>query len=220
MTDYVLMPGAHYRQICETVREKTGKTQLLRSQDLAEEIRSLGSDGCYDMFWDTYQQNGQRTNYYQMFVQNGWDDSTFCPKYPITCKNGSNNGCAVFYNSRMTQIPVPIIVTNTSAREMFNQCTKLETVSRLVLEGVADCNSMFSGCSQLRDLNIEGSIDVNFSLAAAGALSAESVQKVLDCLRDLTGDTTQTLMLHNGVGSALTEEQKTAITAKNWTLAY
>lgn len=219
MTDYVLMPAADYQSICDVVREKTGDTALLRSGDLSEKIAGISSDD-YDAFWDSYQQNGQRVNYYQRFVQDGWNDNTFRPKYPITCKEGSTNARSVFYNSRMTGIPVPVIITGVPARETFGQCTKLETISRLVLEDVTDCTGMFTGCTQLQNLNVEGSIDVNFNLAAAEKLSEKSVELVLKCLKDLQDQTTQTLTLHNTVGSRLSDEQKAAITAKNWTLAY
>lgn len=219
MTDYVLMPGVHYRDICNAVRQKSGKTELLRSGELADEILNL-SDAFYDAFWDAYQQNGERVNYYQRFAQDGWNDATFQPKYPIICRNGSTNGRSVFSNARMTCISVPVIITGIPAQETFYRCTKLVTISCLVLDGVTDCTGIFNGCSALENLNIEGSIDVNISIAAAELLSAESVQKVLDCLKDLTGQTTQTLTLHNTVGSALTDAQKAAVTAKNWTLAY
>lgn len=220
MTDYVLMPGSHYQDICQAVREKTGKEALLRSGELADEIRGMAAGDFYDTFWDAYQQNGERKNYYLMFSQTGWNETTFCPKYPIVCKDGSANGCSVFYNSRMTRIAVPVSVIGTSAKEMFNQCTKLVTIDRLVMDGVTDCTTMFSGCSLLQNLNIEGSIDVNLSLSATAVLTEESVQKVLNCLAQLPEGTTRTLTLHNAVGSRLSEEQKAAVTAKNWELVY
>lgn len=220
MTDYVLMPGAHYQDICQAVREKTGKEALLRSGELADEIRGMTGGDFYDAFWDAYQQGGKRVNYYQRFIQDGWNDETFQPKYPITCKGSSSYGLSVFYNSRMTRISVPIIITGVSAKEMFNQCTKLVTIDRLVMDGVTDCTTMFSGCSLLQNLNIEGSIDVNLSLSATAVLTDLSVQKVLNCLAQLPEGTTRTLTLHNAVGSRLSEEQKAAVTAKNWELVY
>lgn len=223
MTDYVLMPGAHYQAICDAVRERTGMKDTLRSGDLPQEILNISggtADGFYDAFWDAYQNNGERINYYQRFVQDSWNDATFCPKYPITCQGGSTNGRSVFSNSRISQIGVPVIITGIPAQETFNRCIRLEVISQLVLNGVTDCSGMFSGCSQLRELNVEGSIDVNFNLSAAEFLSDESVEKVLACLKDLTGQTTQTLTLHDAVAGRLSDEQKAGITAKNWTLAY
>lgn len=219
MTDYVLMPGADYQNICDAVREKTGGTTLLRSGELAEEIQNIPTDG-NDAFWDAYQQNGNRVNYYQHFVQDGWNDETFHPKYPIICKDGSTHGRSVFYNSRMTVIPVQVQVIGVSAKEMFNQCTKLETISWLVLENVPDCTGMFSGCSQLKNLNVEGSIGVDISFAAAEHLTIESMGKIIACLKDLKDQPTQTLTFHNAAGSKLSQEQIAYAVARNWTVAF
>lgn len=45
LTDYVFMPGTDYQDICNAVRAKTGKTDLLKSGDLAPEIEDYTSDG-------------------------------------------------------------------------------------------------------------------------------------------------------------------------------
>lgn len=49
-----------------------------------------GGDGWYDTFWDTYQQNGNRVNYYAAFGGNnsnsngiGWTNDIFKPKYSM-----------------------------------------------------------------------------------------------------------------------------------------
>lgn len=41
----------------------------------------------YDRFWDTYQNNGNRTNYGYAFAGRGWNDKIFKPKYPIYISN-------------------------------------------------------------------------------------------------------------------------------------
>jgi endonuclease I len=48
----------------------------------------------------------------------------------------------------------------------------------------------------------------------------DSVQSIVDALKDLTGATAQTLTFHADVGGKLTDAQKATITAKNWTLVY
>ena len=65
-----------------------------------------------------------------------------------------------------------------------------------------------------------GSIKRNLYIGQSKALSDASIQSILDGLADLTGGTAQTLTLHATVGAKLTDEQKTAVAAKNWTLAY
>ena len=41
LTEYVILPGVDYKATCDAVREKTGKTDGLRSGDLAERIRGI-----------------------------------------------------------------------------------------------------------------------------------------------------------------------------------
>ena len=77
--------------------------------------------------------------------------------------------------------------------------------------------SFFAGA--LADVEIvPGTIykDIRFNSAY---LTEASRQSIIDGLADLTASESQTLTL-NGVASLLTNEQKTQITAKNWTLAY
>lgn len=41
LTEYVILPGTDYRAACDAVREKTGKTDGIRSGDLAAQIRGI-----------------------------------------------------------------------------------------------------------------------------------------------------------------------------------
>lgn len=177
-----------------------------------------GKQAEYDRFWDVYQENGNRTNYYQAFLQIGWYDTTFNPKYPIVCKGGSTNASNVFSRTRATRIPVPFTIEGIKADGTFYYATALKTISLLVLNGVTGYSNCFVGCSRLENITIEGSIDVNFNISATAVLTNESVQSIIDHLKDLTGATAQTLGLHSDVMSKLTEEQLLTITAKNWTL--
>lgn len=45
LTDVVLMPGEDYQDICNAVRAKTGKTDLLKSGDIAPDIENYTADG-------------------------------------------------------------------------------------------------------------------------------------------------------------------------------
>lgn len=45
LTDYVIMPGTDYQALCDKIREKTGKTDVIKSGDLATEIEELASIG-------------------------------------------------------------------------------------------------------------------------------------------------------------------------------
>lgn len=183
-----------------------------------------GRQAEYDRFWDAYQDNGKRNQYVYAFAQVGWTDSTYAPKYPIV---GYSYGLQqVFTNaSKITDTKVPLILQNGSMRATFNYCESLKRIPLLILEvPVTDLASAFSNCISLEEINIvcvsEGCIAANISLNASSNLSSDAVQSVTDALKDLTGETALTLTLHKDVGEKLTEEQKAAITAKNWILVY
>ena len=172
-------------------------------------------------FWDAYQEGGERTNYNYLFSYSGWTDENFKPQYPITCKGGSTNATAVFnYCTKITEIPVPIIVEGIPATQLFYRATQLVKVKKLVLNGVTSFTNAFTACSKLVTLPIEGSIDVNFNISPAPDLDADTRASIVAALKDLTGQTMQTLTVHATVGANLTDEQKATITAKNWELVY
>lgn len=45
LTDYIIIPGADYQSICNATRTKTGKTDLLKSGEVANEILSITTGG-------------------------------------------------------------------------------------------------------------------------------------------------------------------------------
>ena len=48
MTDYAIMPLTDYQNICNSVRAKTGKSEVLKSGDLSGEIEGIPSGGASD----------------------------------------------------------------------------------------------------------------------------------------------------------------------------
>jgi len=50
-----------------------------------------GKQAEYDRFWDNYQQNGERTNYFGAFSGSAWSKETFKPKYTIRPVDESTN---------------------------------------------------------------------------------------------------------------------------------
>lgn len=81
--------------------------------------------------------------------------------------------------------------------------------------------NFFINCSGLENVRFkEKTLSVSLSLSHSEKLTAESIQSIIDGLADLTGGTAQTLTVHATVGAKITDEQKAAISAKNWTLTY
>ena len=74
--------------IADAIRAKAGTTEPIQTDRMADAISAIsvgGSDiidSYKDLFWDTYQDYGNRTNYRNAFTA-GWSDATFRPKYDI-----------------------------------------------------------------------------------------------------------------------------------------
>jgi hypothetical protein len=78
----------------------------------------------------------------------------------------------------------------------------------------------FNGCAKLVEVRfVPNTLFLNFNISSSPLLSDASIQSIIDCLVDMTEDTTKTLTLHKDVKAKLTETQIATITNKNWTLA-
>lgn len=207
-----------------------------------------GKKAEYDAFWDAFQQNGTKTAYNYAFYNPSWTDENFRPKYDI--KPTKTGGERMFANSHITNVKQILldcgVVLDTSglttASAMCQAANHITHMPYLDLSNCSSLNNAFQSCFNMvelhikvsenasfvnafyscpvQELTIEGTIGKDISLGASNLLTDASVQSVIDALKDLTGATAQTLTFHKDVGNKLTEEQKAAITAKNWTLVY
>lgn len=251
MTEYVVMPGSHYQEICNALREKTGDTQPICSGQIAGRIADLYED-YYNFFWDSYQDNGNRTFYTNGFSGIGWNDETFVPKYNLVI-GPQNSGRFMFENSKITDLKgilekrgIVMDISNTTEThslfygmldntrlpkvdyshipgrhyQIFANSPKLEEIEEYVVSETSDFVNVFTNCPSLSKIKITGTIGNAIAFPQSSLLSAQSVQSVIDCLKDLTGAATQTLTFHADVGARMTPEQKATIIAKNWTLVY
>ena len=76
-------------------------------------------------------------------------------------------------------------------------------------------------CTALETISFKaGTIKSNISIPNSPSLTDATIQNIIDGLADLTGGTAQTLTLHATVGAKLTDAQKSAASAKNWTISY
>lgn len=119
-------------------------------------------------------------------------------------------------------IPALDLSKATNLAEMFSYAN-YGIIRKITLNdaGTQDLSTMFhGGMVSLKEIRFEGVIGSNFRPQWSGTLSDESVQSIIDHLKDLTGQTAKTLTFHASVGARLTEAQKAAITAKNWNLVY
>lgn len=196
-------------------------------------------------FWDVFQENGNRTNYLQCFNGQWWTDETFNPKYPITpdkCtymfqassitdvskftidfsgKTNTTDTTRPFDESAIVTIGTIDLSNISGALNTFfaygnASNSKLETIQKLILsETNTFGTNFFQNCVKLKNITIEGVIGNDLNMSAC-PLTTESVQSVIEHLKDLTGQTAKTLTLSSTVSANLTTAQTAMLTAKNW----
>lgn len=76
----------------------TGITE--KFEVIADEVYAKGRDDQWNENWDTLQQNGNKTYYYNAFYSSRWNDASFRPKYDIIPTNSLN----IFHNSKITDL--------------------------------------------------------------------------------------------------------------------
>ena len=201
----------------------------------------------YDRFWDSFQKNGQTPiSYYYAFSGVGWTSDNLKPKYDIVpndvrymfsftkltdldeilekanvtidLSNVTNLDCMFFYSSKLTKIPPLDLSSVITINQAFRYCNSLKEIELRNVQPTCTFTSPFYNCSSLEDFRCNGTFGNSISFGYSKILSNESIQNIIDCLADLTGQTAQKITFHSSVVLKLTDEQKLTILLKNWEL--
>lgn len=198
-------------------------------------------------FWDIMQNEGERVSYYYQFCGSGWKDSTFTPQYDFALKSDNSrmfyqsritdlkgvlerlgrtfdtskaNNLSYFYEeSSITKSPL----IDTSGlkqveRVFYNASAMQEAALKLKDDGTQTFVGVFSRCTSLVDLEIQGTIGQNgFNVSPCTKLTSESVLSVLDHLKSGVSGLTVTLGATNQ--GKVSPEKIAEAQAKGWTIA-
>jgi hypothetical protein len=202
-----------------------------------------GGKSYYDMFWDAYQQNGNRRDYqYGAFGGIGWNDNTYKPKYPVIatqpynmftgCKiteikdvdfSGATNLNGVFYVcSSLLRVGVIDASLVTYATNCFNYCSKLTTIEKLIVSNkFVFEDSTFKNCTALESIVFEGEIASNINFQWSTLLTTDSIKSIITHLSDNASGKALTLS-KTAVDNAFTTEEWETYLTKNkpsgWTI--
>ena len=172
--------------IGNAIRAKTGKEDKILPADMPAEIEGIssesGGDNYYDAFWDTFQNNGNGTNYYYAFAYGKWKDSNYNPKYPIKTTTGSGLS-NTFYLTGITNTKVEINTSSaTSLAGCFYWARTLETIPLLrIRSAVTAAKSAFSQCYALKNITIEGTIACDWEIGDS-PLNRASIESIMRAL--------------------------------------
>lgn len=207
--------------IADAIRDKTGGTEKLSIDAMAEEIPKVydaGKEAEQQTFWETYQRGGRRVQYRNAFYDGYWTDVNYNPKYPIVC---SALSASAFEYCGITDTKVDITVSSTNTTNVFRNCASLKTIRKLIVtEGVVFTN-WFSGCTALENITFDGVIGQNLDIRWS-PLTHDSLMSIINALKDYSADTsgtTYTLTIGGTNLEKLTQEEIDIIINKRWEYA-
>lgn len=208
----------NFRCIADKIREKTNKTELIKPIDFADKIDEVYDEGKkaeYDRFWNSYQSNGEIKSYSYAFCGNCWTDETLNPKYTPLKATATTQ---MFRFCAATVLPSIDFNDCLNLDQTYYYAREAVTIGTVILkdDGTNTFNNAFGGCSELVNISFEGVIGNSLAIGSASKLTSESVDNIIDHLKDLTETTAQTITFHSTVVNNLTESQLENIRNKNW----
>lgn len=186
--------------------------------------------GYYDIFWDTFQLNGTRTNYENAFYSMAtnevhWSEATIKPKYDFKISNANSMFRNVVDITEMDKLlencGVSIeFLPGASAGRMFQECKNLVSVPTINLLNVTNTVlNMFLYCQSLQKVRIENIQSVTMYQGMFSYCTGLVDLEITGELR-LTGfDVSQsTLLSHESLLNILNilEDKTTDTSGTNW----
>lgn len=202
------------RAIADKIREKTGGDSTYKTSEMAEgvaEVYEAGKQAEYDRFWDNYQQNGNRTDYFNGFGK-CWTAETFKPKYDLRPTDAymmfhfielggidlaeylnslgvtldfsnSTNMQYAFQGAKISRVGVIDITRAVYTDKLFNSCSLLHTIDTLVVSEDSKAINFFGGCKSLANITIEGIIAQNANFQDC-PLTHDSLMSIINALKN------------------------------------
>lgn len=208
----------------------------------------IGREQQYDDFWDSFQQNGNRTHYTYGFAGRGWTESNLIPKYkniqPTTCTgmffnntipdlvehfdkheitldlSKSTSVYDAFSSTSTRRLPFLDISSASSALTMFAYNSSLEEIEGLKCGVNNSFSSTFAGNSALVKVIFSGIIANNIVLSDSKNLSKESITSLINTLSSSASGKSVTLSKTAVNNAFATDEWNTLVATKsNWTIS-
>lgn len=201
--------------LADTFRRVLESGEKINPQDFFKKVDDVYEKGKveqYDLFWDSFQDFGNRCDYINEFMGKNWNDNNFKPKYDIKIIGGASafamntefskfkkginaqddlqldtsemiNAYNFFKgNAKIKELPKIDFSVCTTGQDIFGDCVSLQKIS-VTLAQNSPFNYMFKNCTALVDLEVSGVIAKSSSnLKTSTKLSMKSIQSVIDAL--------------------------------------
>ena len=164
--------------------------------------------------WDAIQDYGNRTDFSRAFRENGWNDTTFKPKYPMVVTDGmymferssitDTRDIAMDFSKAVdlrwlfqySSIVHAGVIDTTSvqydwAKDMFFDCKQLQSIEKFIFANNNKTtnpygNTVFRNCSSFTTITFEGVLKTTMSFVYS-PLTVESAKSVISCLANYAG---------------------------------
>lgn len=203
--------------IADAIRDKTGGTDALTLDDMAENVPKVyeaGKRAEYDAFWDSYQENGNRRSYEHAFMH--WKRENYNPKYPMVVTAGTY----CFMDAKFESTKVDIDISHCTDTDYMFCMMQVEEITKLIVtEDVMFLNTTFQWSSKLRKIVVEGVIGKSIYFQSC-PLNKESTTNVIEHLSPTVTGQTATFN-KSAKEAAFTADEWAALiaTKTNWTFS-
>ena len=218
MSNYAVMPLTDYQNICDSVRAKTGGTEVLTSGDLPSAIEGIET-GAAGIPFDS-------VSSFTYYPAGQYPDGNFVGSFPHAASLN-------FPNSKLTSIDVTVTssllsfslqpngysVKEVTIRGDMSGVTKLgrafatvglaiganyiEKVYGLDFTSVTDAAGIFSGALRLTTITIKpNTVNIALQIPDCKNLTVESCINILNALKDRTDQAALTLTCHANLKTA------------------
>ena len=141
--------GDFLKDVADSIRTKTGTTELINAQDFSDKILSIQTGGGENTLKNLLD---ARKSASYLFYQYKGDDINTLIQYNDTSEVTDTS--YMFHSCRATTFPSLNISKVANAFYMFYQCSNMTTTPSIDLSNVQDCESVFRSCSSLTTCEI------------------------------------------------------------------
>lgn len=215
---------------------------LAEVPDKLAAVHAAGRQAECAAFWDDFQAQGSRTDYYRAFHGKYWTESNFKPVYDITVVGDAHDLFAnarikdlaqllreqgvtldlsratkmryAFSGASIRRVPRVSTIAADDVKHLFITSYNLQVIEGLVLrdDGSQIFTQPVDGCTGLTTIAIEGVIGADIDFHWSTKLSRASIESIIAALSD--AKTGQTLTLsEKAVNSAFTDDEWVALVA-------
>lgn len=186
MSDRVVMPLSDYDSACDSIREKTETTDLIKSGELPEKINDVYEAGQTQgnlELWDLLTNNNARKDISKMFAES--DFEYIRPPYKITPTSEFTLVQSFNYSKKLKKIESAYFDFSNKIRGAyssagiyytFTSCSNLEEIEDIGLQPDFVLAATFAWCSKLKKIAmLRVDENTNYDSAFTGCESLEEV---------------------------------------------